>query len=594
MRDDDPERQPLRLSGRLGVRLAALLALALLPLGLISVLQSRNLIDEARGQSEAALMGETLHAAAREIALIQRGQGVALSLTASFAVFQDDPAACIAATKALVERSEGAFSLVGFVPTSGVMTCSSSGKTVDYSKSERFAGLVANPRKTMTVIPDAKLSGRPVLSITHPAYVAGNLAGFVVISIPQATLTVDIAQTGTPWGTRPLSLMTFDNEGNVLTASGGLDAVNALLPSGGDLKSLASDRPVAFTRSVPDGADHTFSVVPLIPGTLYAIGTWPDDQTSLPGRLAGIGPVVAPLLMCAASLIIAWMAAEHLVTRYVRALSRSITAFAGGNRTVRQLRFARAPTEIREVAHAYERMTESILRDEAELEDVIHQKEVLLREVHHRVKNNLQLIASMMNMQRRLAHSYETKEMIRTLQDRVMSLATIHRGLYQTSGLADVRANELLPDILRQVLKMGSGPGRRFTVQSAFADIRLTPDQAVPLSLLLTEALTNAMKYAAPQADGDARLNVVLEQLDGGRATLRVENTSAATDTDVLAKETGGSGLGTQLMNAFAQQLGTRIVRNRSDGWFRMAIAFDVRPLADAEARYAAPVDEEV
>ena len=592
--DGGRARKKSRLSGRLGVRLAALLALALLPLGLISMLQSRSLIDEARGQSEAALMGETLHAAGREIALIQRGQGVAESLTASFPVFQADPEGCIAAAKSLVERSEGAFSLVGFIPIDGLMTCSSADKTVDYSTSERFADLVANPRKAMTVLPNAKLSGRPVLSISHPAFVSGNVVGFVVISIPQATLTVDIAQAGTPWGTRPLSLMTFDNEGQVLTASGGLDVVDALLPAGSDLKSLASDRPVAFTRSDTDGTDRTFSVVPLIRGTLYAIGTWPNDQTSLPGRLAGIGPVIAPLLMCAASLIIAWMASEHLVTRYVRALRRSITSFAGGNRTVGEMRFARAPTEIREMADAYERMTESIMHDEAELEDAIHQKEVLLREVHHRVKNNLQLIASMMNMQRRLAHSHETKEMIKTLQDRVMSLATIHRGLYQTSGLTDIRANELLPDILRQVLKMGSGPGRRFTVQSAFADVRLTPDQAVPLSLLLTEALTNAMKYASPEGDGAARLNVVLEHLDGNRVMLRVENTSAATDSDGLANEAGGSGLGTQLMNAFAQQLGTRVVRTRRDGWYRMAITFDAPPLADAEARHATPADEEV
>ncbi len=589
-----PGRSKQHLSGRLGVRLAALLALALLPLGLISVLQSRSLIVEARGQSEAALMGETLHAAGREIALIQRGQGVAESLTAGFSAALSDTDACKAAMKALVERSEGAFSLIGLIPASGVMACSSSGKSVDYSTSERFTDLVRNPRKMMTVLPNAKLSGRPVLSITHPAYIAGDLAGFVVVSIPQATLSVQTTTSDLPWGTRPLSLMTFDNDGHVLTATGGLDGADRLLPAGRDLKSLATDRPVAFTSLAEDGADRTFSVVPLLPGTLYAIGTWPDDQTSLPGSLAGFGPVIAPLLMCAASLIIAWMAAEHLVTRYVRALRRSITSFADGSRTVGELRFARAPTEIREVAEAYEQMTESILHDEAELEDVIHQKEVLLREVHHRVKNNLQLIASMMNMQRRLAQSNETKAMIQTLQDRVMSLATIHRGLYQTSGLADIRANELLPDILRQVLKMGSGPGRRFTVQSSFADIRLTPDQAVPLSLLLTEALTNAMKYASPEADGAARLNVALEQADDGKATLRVENTCAPTDAEVLAPNNDGSGLGTQLMNAFAQQLGTRIMRSSRDGWFRMAITFVVRPLADAEARRAAQTEDEV
>ena len=68
-----------------------------------------------------------------------------------------------------------------------------------------------------------------------------------------------------------------------------------------------------------------------------------------------------------------------------------------------------AAVEIRDVGEAYLKMTDTILHDEAELENMVHQREVLLREVHHRVKNNLQLISSIMNMQMRQSHSSEAK-----------------------------------------------------------------------------------------------------------------------------------------------------------------------------------------
>jgi hypothetical protein len=100
---------------------------------------------------------------------------------------------------------------------------------------------------------------------------------------------------------------------------------------------------------------------------------------------------------------------------------------------------------------------------------------VLLREVHHRVKNNLQLIASIMNMQMRRAKSPETKALMKGLQERVMSLATVHKELYQTTGLADVRADELLGDLVRQIVGMASAPGGLFRIETTSRPIPLAP-----------------------------------------------------------------------------------------------------------------------
>jgi two-component sensor histidine kinase len=238
---------------------------------------------------------------------------------------------------------------------------------------------------------------------------------------------------------------------------------------------------------------------------------------------------------------------------------------------------------LRDVGEAYERMTESVIHDEAELEDMVHQKEVLLREVHHRVKNNLQLISSIINMQIRKAQSAEAKSLMKGLQDRVMSLATIHRELYQTTGLTDIRADELLQSIVRQIVKMAAPPGRPFEVEARFDDIRLTPDQAVPLSLLVTEALANAMKYSVAPVGELPMLCVELTRGEDGMASMHVLNSAAAEGGASVSG--GGTGLGDQLIRAFVQQLGGTLERGVADGLYRLSVSFPLSPLTDGEER---------
>ena len=340
-----------------------------------------------------------------------------------------------------------------------------------------------------------------------------------------------------------------------------------------------------FTDSSGEDARRVYAVFPLIEGKIYAIGSWPIELAG-PVSLA-VSPYLLPALMWLVSLLTAVAAAEWLVTRHIRVLRRSITAFAAGNRRVGELDLPTSTTEIRDVGNAYLAMTDTILHDEAKLEDVLHQREVLLREVHHRVKNNLQLISSIMNLQMRRAYSPEAKTMLKGLQDRVMSLATIHRELYQTSGLTDVRADELLSDIVRQIVNLSSGPGRRFNVTTEFADLRITPDQAVPLSLLMTEALTNALKYAGSMDGSPATLKVSLRRLAGEQTELAVVNSlgpEADAEHDMRDKSTG---LGSQLMAAFSQQISAQTVTSKTSTEFSMRVLFNLRSAVDGVVDFA-------
>lgn len=580
-----PERP--RLFERLGVRLAVMLAIALFPVLLISILQSRTLLNEARARSEAALMGETMRAVAGETRLIQEAQGTARVLARVLNTGLLDPGAadCSALMRSVTEGAPF-ISLAAFVPMSGKMTCSSNDTPYDFSGNPLFNEMAAKDTPSFVVNRNGPVSGTSVLGILHPVFdAAGQKTGMVSLSIPHSALQV--SEDGPLLeGSRPLVIMTFDHQGTILTSSSGLDFAEDQLPRNRSLKALAGPVAATFSETSRLGLDRVYSVVELAPDLLYALGSWPAVDAVSFGPMNTLPPILFPVAMWLGSLLVAYFAVKRLVIRHIRNLGTAILGFASGNRIVGDLDMEGAPLEIRQLAAAYDRMTDTILRDEAELEDLLHHKEVLLREVHHRVKNNLQLIASIMNLQARQARTPEAKELMRGLQERVMSLATIHRGLYQTTGLGDISAAELFPDIVNQILKLGTGPGHRFDVSTEVDDIRLTPDQAVPLALLLTEAMTNALKYAGSET-GTPWIRVSLSHPAGeSGAELRIANSLGprVAGSDVSTEE--GSGLGTQLLRAFVQQIeGTQSV-TESDGVYDLRVRFSLRPLNEAEARF--------
>ena len=573
----------------LGFRMAFALAVALLPLGVVSAMQSRSLLIEAQARSQAALLGETLLAAAPEAGLFRAARSSASTLAAAMAALSNDPVGCQVAMRRVIDEAAGIYSFAAFVPLSGDARCTSNGKPLDLSKSERLARVKLDPAPDVVVIRKAIASGTSVLAFGHPAYdIMGKLLGYVSISLPHKVLETRsalISEYGSLNTLEPLALITFDRNGNILTSSTGLDDAPTRLPVNRSLKELGKLSARTFTDSSGDGARRVYAVFPLIEGKIFAIGSWPIAFAG-PVSLS-VSPYLLPALMWLVSLLTAVAAAEWLVTRHIRVLRRSITAFAAGNRMVGELDLPTSTTEIRDVGNAYLAMTDTILHDEAKLEDVLHQREVLLREVHHRVKNNLQLISSIMNLQMRRAYSPEAKTMLKSLQDRVMSLATIHRELYQTSGLTDVRADELLADIVRQIVNLSSGPGRRFDVTTEFADLRITPDQAVPLSLLMTEALTNALKYAGSMDGSPATLKVSLRRLAGEQTELAVVNSlgpQVEADLDMRDKSTG---LGSQLMAAFSQQISAQTVTSKTATEFSMRVLFNLRSAVDGVVDFA-------
>jgi two-component sensor histidine kinase len=227
--------------------------------------------------------------------------------------------------------------------------------------------------------------------------------------------------------------------------------------------------------------------------------------------------------------------------------------------------------ELRDMENDFLRMADSIMQDEAQLENALREKTILLKEVHHRVKNNLQLISSIMNMQIRQSANAETKVVLQRLQERIRGLATIHRNLYQTGDLGHVNAADLLGDLIGQMSIVSGKSSTPIEVTKSLEPIEVYPDQAMPISLLTAEALTNAGKYMGPDPDGVCRLHIALHHEDDQAVILEISN---STGDSPIFEDATRSGLGNRLIQAFSTQLGGTLHQGAEGDRYKVTVLF--------------------
>ena len=550
---------------RLGVRVALFLGVALLPVGLIAVFQSVEAERVARQRAELTLLAVTERAIQDQRRQIHRTLGTAQSLAA---LMPDLLASgwCSAAMTQLVAES-GRYSQAGYVAPSGRTTCAKDGAEYDFSTSPEFEEAIANPRPRLDVNPEAPLSGQPVLVATYPVPEEGG-GGFVFVSLPYGGIE---AMELPPDLAGSVELMTFNAAGEILTAYPEGEGVEDRLPAGWSLAGVV-DRP-ADVRVGRDrlGRLRTFAVVPILSGTVYGMGSW-DGATHPTGPFGLAVPTWAfPILMWAISLVVAYVAVHRLVIRHMRGLGRRMREFAERRRLPDGTLDADAPVELAEMEAAFGSMAERILREEAETENRLHEQKVLLREVHHRVKNNLQLISSIINIQMRQIDSPATHQVLRRIQDRVLGLATMHRNLVETEA-GTIRAHTVLHDIVEQLADM-TAANARIAVEFDMDPLEIFPDQAVPLSLFVTEATTNAVKYVGRPEDGRPWIAASLKREGDGSVWVSIAN-SKGTPLRPHGDGEDGTGLGNQLIRAFAMQLDAVPAIEETPEIYRIAIRF--------------------
>lgn len=150
-------------------------------------------------------------------------------------------------------------------------------------------------------------------------------------------------------------------------------------------------------------------------------------------------------------------------------------------------------------------------RLEEELRSSLMEKETLLREIHHRVKNNMQIISTLLKLQQKNTTDRKTKALFRESQNRILSMAMIHEKLYQSHGLHKVDLKDYIGDLAREVWASFGESSERVGLRTEVEDISLGLDTAIPCGLIIIELISNALKYAFPQGGGEIFIGLCSE-----------------------------------------------------------------------------------
>lgn len=509
-------------------RLAMGMALALLPFVALSLLQLQG-----DWREQAALRSEALRLAAERSVADQRARVQAASDLLEVLALDVADGDCSARLQALDARLDD-YRALGRIGPDGRVACASS----DSIPAGRWLNRLTSGDAVV-----AEAAGRPPADLLVALRVDRPLGGFdgaAVAVMPLERLLPPTVLRGLPPGSQAAVVAPG---GRALIATDA-DAFRSLP----DMPAAAAEpgRAVVFRGRDPDGGRREFARAALVPGQLDVLYSAPAPGFWTWGRFDPFERLLTPLAVWLISFVAVMLLTERLIVRWLDYLQRVAAIYARGRLNVRPVQAMSAPTEIRMLARTLDDLASAVTARDESLTRGLHEKDALMREIHHRVKNNLQIISSMLSMQQRSLKDAAAKAALGDTRQRISALALIYRTLYQAEDLSHPDARDFLVALVGQLIASEAGHG--VTIESTVdADsLIVDPDKLAPMALWLVEAVSNAQKHALGARGG--RLTVRFK-VQGEVSRLEVED-----DGPGLTVATP-VGVGRTLMGAFAKQL---------------------------------------
>ena len=193
----------------------------------------------------------------------------------------------------------------------------------------------------------------------------------------------------------------------------------------------------------------------------------------------------------------------------------------------------------------------------------LKEKEALLREIHHRVKNNLAVIQSLLRIQRNRIQDQSFSETVENVQRRIRSMALCHELLCQSEDLSNINTRLYANSLLNQLIESFSVLGKRIRILREIEETLLSPDAAMPLAFILTELISNCFKHAFSESS-EGLICVFLRRLDSDYLELVVKDNGAGLPEDIGVEES--KSLGYKLIGIFVRQLNGKVQVIRENG----------------------------
>ena len=316
----------------------------------------------------------------------------------------------------------------------------------------------------------------------------------------------------------------------------------------------------AFNSMARDLAARTVSVARLdnvidsMAGALLIV----DEQ----GRVASVN---------AAALELIGYARDELIGQPFEAISPDLGVHGDGERELLRKDGARQPVsfasaELGDAAGGSVCLALDISerkRMEGELRRSLGEKELLLREVHHRVKNNLQVVSSLLDLQSMSIRDPEVLERFQASQDRIRSMVIIHDQLHRTEALDSIDLASYLTQLVSHLEQFHVDPEAPVRLRTELEPVRIDLDRALACGLIVNELVTNALKHAFEGEQG-GEVRVTCRARDGGRVELTVSDDGRGTEVSAAAPD--GETLGLNLVRTQVRQLKGTLATQQQEG----------------------------
>ncbi len=547
--------------------LVLLIIVALLPIMVLAVLQGLVRL-ETRRSAEIDQLSANASALADANRTILSGTATLLQSLAANPAVTGGGRGC-AETLARLRNASPAYANIVAYDADGWVRCAAIGPGLPYIVQDRaWWSRVRNADHVL--VSDAvwgAFTGKRVILMALPLRDAkGRFDGAVTASLDLGWLDMRLRARARP----DTGVAVMSDSGQTVMANRALPPIRLATPPG----TVARSR----DRS---GAGWTYTIVPLVMPATGQNGLHVVYASQDPPRFAlawwqtlvdFLLPVLAIMIASAAI----WFGTQRMVLRWLADLQRLSLHFAAGDYRHRAVSFARAPREIRGVAASLYRMSAAIAERDRRLRESLDHQRRLAREVHHRVKNNFQVVMSLLSLQSSRLGDGEARAAIDQARRRIGALALVHRLIYDSGELASISSRTLLGALCEQ-LKPADLPGRRITLSCDFDDVPLDIDNAVPLTLWLVETVHNAITHGFAGRD-EGRVAAQFRN-HGDRASLIVTDDGIGFDP-AQAPGDRPSAYGLRLIRALATQLGgSAEIQPQAEGGSAATLQFPLRAL---------------
>lgn len=342
-----------------------------------------------------------------------------------------------------------------------------------------------------------------------------------------------------------------DSEGRLLESRGFSEDPRAREMLERALKNGGLTSPGAFRA----GAVYAVSA-PLGEDGVFLVQGWRSAPASFDAALRAFWALFAPLAIWFVAIAAAWFAVEYYIVRPLTSLEVLARAYARGDSVATPQSLHAAPQEIGSLRRTLAAMAKTLRGREQRLAEALQEERALLREVYHRVNNNLQLVASLLSIQARAAPNEQQALGLERAQERIQLLALAQNRIYASGEVRkEARLDDLCADIARTLTKARGARGDNVELQLHLAPVKATIDQIVPLTFVIGESVAHALDLL--EGGDRVPLSIRLKQ-DGEWVTFEV---TSPMQNDRTASTTPAK----RIIDAFAGQIGAEMTYDAVD-----------------------------